>query len=155
MVQIPVFSMEVPWNYFTAGTYCDEFAEHHIKNLAVREKLNGFIPSAGVGTAFSREALDTIAENKQNMIFNTDSLTEDYEIGLKFSQFNFKQILPRKTIRIKRQWKGFTAAFIPSFIKKVFAYKNQFIATREYFPSMVKAAVKQKGQEFACPHFFN
>lgn len=146
MVQIPVFSLEVPWNYFTAGTYCDEFAEHHIKNLAVREQLNGFIPSAGVGTAFSRTALDTIAESKRNMIFNTDSLTEDYEIGLKFSQFNFKQILPRRAIRIKRQWNGFTASLIPTFIKKVFSHKNEFIATREYFPNQAKAAIKQKSR---------
>jgi adsorption protein B len=144
MIQVPVFSLEVPWNYFTAGTYCDEFCEHHLKNLAVRQRVKGFIPSAGVGTAFTRDALDSIAKEEKNMIFNTDSLTEDYEIGLKFSQFKFKQILARKALKVKRDYKIFS--LLPKIFRDVFGWRYQFIATREYFPNHVKSAVKQKSR---------
>lgn len=144
MVQVPVFSLEVQWNHFTAGTYCDEFAEHHIKNLSVREKMKGFIPSAGVGTAFARTALDFLAEKSDGLVFNTDSLTEDYEIGLKFSQNNFKQIIARRAIRVKRNAKWLN--YLPGFLRNLFQYKFQFIATREYFPNKAKAAIKQKSR---------
>ena len=35
----------------------DEFAEWHAKDLVVRESVSGSVPSAGVGTCFSRRAL--------------------------------------------------------------------------------------------------
>ena len=37
MVQTPVFPLEVPIAKFTAGTYMDEFAETHTKDMYVRE----------------------------------------------------------------------------------------------------------------------
>ncbi len=36
MVQLPVIPMEMPLRHFTAGTYMDEFAESHTKDLLVR-----------------------------------------------------------------------------------------------------------------------
>jgi adsorption protein B len=39
MVQLPVTPMEMPWHYWTSGTYLDEFGENHSKDLLVRERL--------------------------------------------------------------------------------------------------------------------
>ena len=37
MIQLPVMSIERDWNELVAGTYMDEFAEWHAKDLVVRE----------------------------------------------------------------------------------------------------------------------
>src|SRR5262245_19351663 len=71
MVQIPVIPLEVPATHWTAGTYLDEFAENHFKDLLVRECVATVIPSAGVGTGFSRDLLDEMAAARNNQLFNT------------------------------------------------------------------------------------
>ncbi len=144
MVQLPVFSLEVPFKNFTAGTYMDEFAEHHLKEIYVRYVLGGFVPSAGVGTAFSRNILNRLAEEKNNILFDTDSLTEDYIVGKQIKDIGGKQILLKRAIRVKRKSK--LLQYLPEFLRKKFEYKNEFVATREYFPFSLKAAVRQKSR---------
>ncbi|MEP6790796.1 MAG: glycosyltransferase, partial [Ramlibacter sp.] len=78
MVQLPVASLEREWYELVAGTYMDEFAESHAKDMVVRESVAGVVPSAGVGTCFSRRALLALVGATRNKPFNTDSLTEDY-----------------------------------------------------------------------------
>jgi adsorption protein B len=73
LIQIPVASLERNWHEFVAGTYMDEFAEWHARDLVVRESLSGMVPSAGVGTCFSRYALMTLAAETDNQPFNTDT----------------------------------------------------------------------------------
>lgn len=80
-IQLPVTSLERHWYELVAGTYMDEFAEWHTKDLVVRESLSKMVPSAGVGTCFSRHALVELAAETNNQPFNTDTLTEDYDIG--------------------------------------------------------------------------
>ncbi len=46
MIQLPVASLERNWYELVAGTYMDEFAEWHAKDLVVRESLAGAVPSA-------------------------------------------------------------------------------------------------------------
>ena len=41
MIQLPVASLERNWFELVAGTYMDEFAEWHAKDLVVRESLAG------------------------------------------------------------------------------------------------------------------
>lgn len=84
MIQIPVLSWPRSLFDFTAGVYIDESAERHGKDLVVRERLGRNVPSAGVGTAFSREAVEAIAEENGNQIFRLDSLTEDYDYDYGF-----------------------------------------------------------------------
>ena len=98
MVQIPVIPLERPASYWTAGTYLDEFAENHLKDLLVRECLAKVIPSAGVGTAVNRAVLDQIAELRKNQIFNINTLTEDYEFGEGFAQLKRTGILAQFTV---------------------------------------------------------
>ena len=52
--------------------------------MVVRGELGGALPGAGVGCAFARPMLGTIAtEMRGTGPFSVDSLTEDYELGLK------------------------------------------------------------------------
>ena len=67
MIQIPVFPLEINYWNFTHWLYADEFSENHTKDIIVREFINGHVPSAGVGTAFSREALSTLEDPKTKM----------------------------------------------------------------------------------------
>src|ERR1700712_1761814 len=46
MIQLPVASLERHWYELVAGTYMDEFAEWHAKDLVVRESMTGSVPSA-------------------------------------------------------------------------------------------------------------
>ena len=79
MVQIPVLALKTPFWHLSHGVYCDEFAEFQFKDMPARQMLGGFIPSNGVGTGFSRRALETLAEWYDNRVFEPACMTEDYE----------------------------------------------------------------------------
>jgi len=124
LVQLPVIPMIHPDSPWVSGHYADEFAESHAKEMVVRGLIGASIPSAGVGCAFSRSALARIAERNGGDPFDADSLTEDYELGLKLREV------------------GGTRAFV-----RIAAAKGEPpIATREYFPTTIKAAVSQKAR---------
>jgi adsorption protein B len=82
------------------------------------------IPSAGVGCAFSRSALARIAQRQHGLPFDSDSLTEDYELGLKLGDV------------------GGTRAFV-----RIAEFRGgKPVATREYFPGTIETAVNQKAR---------
>ncbi|MEO6878013.1 MAG: glycosyltransferase, partial [Gemmatimonadaceae bacterium] len=84
MIQLPILPLPVAAHSFTAGTYLDEFAELHTKDILVREWIGGFVPSAGVATTWRRHVLDRLAATSPDgRAFSVNSLTEDYDIGLK------------------------------------------------------------------------
>jgi adsorption protein B len=83
MIQVPVASLERGLSEWVAGTYVDEFAESHGKEMLVRESISATVPSAGVGTCFSRRALAALVGTTHNHPFNTESLTEDYDVGMR------------------------------------------------------------------------
>ena len=162
MVQIPVFPLEMPFRHFTHGTYCDEFAEFQVKDLFIRQVLGGFVPSTGVGTAFRREALEEIAGHFGHQIFNVSTLTEDYEIGLKFKLQGMRQILVRKAVPVNGNGhKNGNGRKNGNGYKNGNGHKNgrangrangkrptnqEFVATREYFPTTFRGAVRQKSR---------
>ena len=82
LVQIPVLPLADPQSRWVSGHYLDEFAESHGKGVPTREIMGASVPSAGVGCAFSRIALGRIAHDKGGAPFDSESLTEDYELGL-------------------------------------------------------------------------
>lgn len=137
-VQTPVFSLELPASHLVAGTYIDEFSEHHLKDMLVRQSLNGLVPSAGVGSAFDYSAFRSIATAHGHKPFNVDSLTEDYEIGLKFRLAGRRVCFACHTLEVP--------AREPS--RKGYKRKTQleYIATREYFPSGAWASVRQRSR---------
>jgi bacteriophage N4 adsorption protein B len=141
LIQIPVASLERNWHEFVAGTYMDEFAEWHARDLVVRESLSGMVPSAGVGTCFSRHALTVLAAETDNQPFNTDTLTEDYDIGARLMQHGMKLIFclfPVDFIVQRKSWFGL------GHLREVRV--RMPLCVREYFPSTFRTAYRQKAR---------
>lgn len=140
MVQLPVFPLETDWYRFTPGHYVDEFAENHSKDLLVRERLTKSIPSAGVGCAFSRRALELVARDKNNQLFSIDSLTEDYDFGFRLTKHHLKQIFVRQAIERISSGRSFWTR------KPRQVTVKEYIAVREFFPTKFWASVRQKAR---------
>lgn len=135
MVQIPVLPVLPPptlGNFIknlTAGTYADEFAENHLRHMLVREWIGGFVPSAGVGTALSRRAIELLAAGRGGDPFDTRALTEDYVMSLRLAR------------------EGLRTLYFLEGIERVDAdgrARLEYIATREVFPNTFSASVRQR-----------
>lgn len=140
MVQLPVFPMEPPhWYDFTPGHYMDEFAECHSRDLIVRERLTGVVPSAGVATGFSRDILELAASRNHGQIFVIGSMTEDYEIGMRLHELGAKSVFVRNVPVLRLQNRD-------SESESVLRLRRNFIANRGYFPNTFSTAVRQKSR---------
>ncbi len=124
-IQLPVVPLPDPNSPWIAGHYCDEFAESHGKELVVREAVGAAIPLAGVACAIERGALARLAEGHNGRPFAPDSMTEDYEVGLRLGALGLKTMF----VRIPAA-PGDRAA----------------IASRGHFPAALDAAVRQKAR---------
>lgn len=123
-VQLPVLPQPQSASRWVGSHYCEEFAEAHGKSMVVRGELGAALPAAGVGCAFSRPLLGTIAEGMRGGgPFATESLTEDYELGLKIKAA------------------GGTAWFL-----RARGEDGQLVATRACFPPTLPQAVRQKAR---------
>lgn len=140
MVQLPVFPMVLRWWNFTAGHYADEFAENHARDMLVREILSKSVPSAGVGSGYSRRALELLAADSNNQLFNIDSLTEDYDFGMRMRKFGLRQIFVRQVLQRQAvRTNLFTG-------KRSAVTKREYIVIREFFPRTFTMAVRQKSR---------
>ena len=122
MVQIPVLPLPTPFRDWVHGMYCDEFAEWQVKDMPARQFMGSFVPSNGVGTGFTRDALEMLATAEHNLIFEPACLTEDYENGLRLHKLGLRQL------------------FLP--ISR--GRQSTFVATREYFPRRARSAIRQR-----------
>ena len=141
MIQLPVMSLERKWYELVAGTYMDEFAESHGKDMTVRESVSGVVPSAGVGTCFSRKALLALNAETRNQPFNTRSLTEDYDIGNRLAQMGMRSIFaifPVQFMVKQENW------FLPGQATK--KLKDLPLCVREFFPDTFRTAYRQKAR---------
>ncbi|MCC8190370.1 MAG: glycosyl transferase family protein, partial [Planctomycetes bacterium] len=139
LIQIPVRCLEAKWSDFIRGSYIDEFSEFHTKDMVVRESLVGIVPSAGVSTCFSRRAISLLVAENESQPFNTDSLTEDYDISYRLSQHkDIKQIFVVFPVSV--------TITKPLYNSGVEEKENETIpiATAEYFPNQFVTAVRQK-----------
>ncbi len=141
MIQLPVMSLERNWYELVAGTYMDEFAEWHAKDLVVRESVSGMVPSAGVGTCFSRRALLALCEQSHNQPFNTESLTEDYDIGSRLGAMGMQSIFARFNVQFLARR---TTLFGFGPVKELIL--NIPLCVREYFPDTLRTAYRQKAR---------
>lgn len=121
MVQVPVLPLPTNIREWTHGLYCDEFAEYQLKDIPVRQRLGGFLPSNGVGTGFDRTALERLAATRRGRPFDPACLTEDYETGYLLHSLGYNQI------------------FVPVRIGGAGP-----VATREYFPRRFRPAISQR-----------
>ncbi|APV42882.1 type II secretion system protein E [Pseudomonas frederiksbergensis] len=139
MIQLPVVSLERNWYEWVAGTYMDEFAEWHGKDLVVRESMTDTVPSAGVGTCFSHRALRVLAGETQNQPFNTDSLTEDYDVGARLANVGMNAIFVRFPVQfrvLRKSW----------FRKPYESTLKMPLCVREFFPDTFRTAFRQKAR---------
>lgn len=141
MIQLPVTSLDREWYELIAGVYMDEFAEWHAKDLVVRESVSGMVPSAGVGTCFSRKALLALSAATDNQPFNTDSLTEDYDVGARLAAMGMHSIFARFPVqfRVRRpSWFGLGPVREST--------QSMALCVREYFPDNFRASYRQKAR---------
>jgi bacteriophage N4 adsorption protein B len=124
LVQLPVLPLPDPRSRWIGGHYSDEFAEAHAKTIVVREAIGAAIPAAGVGCAFSRDLLAKVADLRSGDPFDRDSLTEDYEIGLRLAEFGGRG----------------------AFVRLPGAGKAAMVGVRAHFPATLDAAVRQKSR---------
>jgi len=101
-VQVPVLPTPQPASRWIGSHYCEEFAEAHGKAMVVREALSAALPAAGVGCAFERGMLTKIAwvNGTPRAPFSPESLTEDYELGMRIKAVGGRS-LPS---RARRRW---------------------------------------------------
>ncbi|MGX1098824.1 glycosyl transferase family protein [Amorphus sp. MBR-141] len=141
LIQIPVTSLERDWYELVAGTYMDEFAEWHAKDLVVRESMSGMVPSAGVGTCFSRRALLLLCERDRNQPFSVESLTEDYDIGVRLSAYGLQGVFCQFPVRYevsRHTWFGYG---------RDKRHRIEMpMCVREYFPDTFRTAYRQKAR---------
>ena len=123
-IQIPVLALATPFWSFTHGVYCDEFAEYHTRDMVVRSSFGCFVPGSGVGTGYSRDALESLARASDNRVFEPVALTEDYESGLRLYRLGCRQV------------------FVP--LTRLQPGGRDFVATREFFPRNWKTALAQR-----------
>ena len=127
LVQLPVLPLIDKRSRWIGGHYNDEFAESHSKTIVVREAIGASIPAAGVGCAFARDTLAKLAVLRDGAPFDADSLTEDYELGLRLAEI------------------GGRAAFV----RLPFKGDGSVVAVRAHFPATIEAAVRQKARWMA------
>ncbi|MFM0290916.1 glycosyl transferase family protein [Paraburkholderia megapolitana] len=141
MIQLPVASLERNWFELVAGTYMDEFAEWHAKDLVVRESLVGWVPSAGVGTCFSRRALLALIDETDRQPFNTESLTEDYDVGARLGRMGMQSIFARFPVQFatrRKAWFGLG--------KERDITVTMPLCVREFFPDTLRTAYRQRAR---------
>lgn len=126
MIQLPVLPLISRKGHWVSATYADEFAESHGKELVVREAIGAGVPSAGVGCAIRRDALEALA-TRQGQPFDPGSVTEDYELGLRLRALGFRT----------------------AFVRIASAPGKGVVAVRAYFPNQLDAAVQQKSRWIA------
>ena len=120
--QLPVLPIPQQHSRWIGSHYCEEFAEAHGKGMVVREAIGAALPGAGVGCAIERGALDRLAKKRgKDGPFSTNSLTEDYELGINLAQFGAK-------------W---------AFVRRRHG-NDELVATRAYFPGRLDHIVRQK-----------
>lgn len=140
MGQIPVFPLELtPWKHWVGNTYVDEFTELHLKDMYAREEMGGVVPSAGVGTAFSRAAIEYLASKNGGSPFKVGQLAEDYMVGLELCRSGYRAGFidyPVEREVTRRRSDGRETK------KKI----TELVAVREHFPHKFFQSVKQKAR---------
>lgn len=139
LVQLPVLSLPRKWNEFVAGTYMDDFSETHQKDIPSRQLLTGIVPGAGVASCYSRRAIEAASIERDGKPFNTTTLTEDYDFSFRLRALGMKETFARFPIaEVMREQ-------VRKHRERVASARN-LLATREYFPSTLRTAYRQRAR---------
>jgi bacteriophage N4 adsorption protein B len=146
LIQLPVYPFARKWHDFTSAHYMDEFAELHGKDILVREALAGQVPSAGVGTCFSRRAVIGLLADGDGIAFDVQSLTEDYDIGFRLSAKGMSEIFVRFPQVDEASDSDGTSRSFSRTETRHSARESSVVCVREYFPNTLEAAIRQKSR---------
>lgn len=138
-IQLPVFSFTCPLRNLVGGIYMDEFAESHTKDLVVRERMGAVIPCAGVSACFSRHAISLLANLNLGEVFRTMSFTEDYDIAVRVHELGMRTTFVPYSV-------GYSIDISEKSDAPIIASRPLPIATREFFPSKLGAAYRQRAR---------
>jgi adsorption protein B len=141
MGQLPVFALELPvWKYWVGNIYVDDFAELHTKDMFVRESIGGIVPSAGVGTAFSRQLMEALGAENGGDPFRIGNLTEDYEIGIRAKRAGYRVgVVSYPVERLVRRARKDGSLGAPETVTEI-------VAVREPFPTNFAVCVRQRSR---------
>ena len=120
-VQLPVIPVRTKGSRWISGHYCDEFAEAHGKNMVVRAAIGASLPLAGVGCAIERSLMGRLAVMNGGDPFDPNSLTEDYELGMRIGSAGGRTIMAR-----------------------ILDSNGALVGTRACFPDTLTSSVRQK-----------
>jgi adsorption protein B len=123
-VQLPVLPEPQSASRWVGSHYCEEFAEAHGKAMVVRQAVGAAMPAAGVGCSFSRAILERLAQAQSRDAggpFSVESLTEDYELGIRIKALGGRS----QFLRLRGE-------------------DGRLVATRAFFPARLGEAVRQK-----------
>lgn len=138
LIQLPVYPLERSWKHFTSLSYLDEFSELQGKDVPVREALSGQVPSAGVGTCFSRRAVLALLADGDGRAFDAQSLSEEYDISFRLRKKGMTETFCRFQVR--------DDADEPQRLFGARRRTPDVVCVREYFPDTFRAAVRQKSR---------
>ncbi|MBN2567788.1 glycosyltransferase [Candidatus Woesearchaeota archaeon] len=121
-VQLPVLPHEPRrFGKWISKVYGDDFNTHHWFEMVQRSMSSGFVPSAGVGTAYSKGSIDALlrhtAEQGWEGPFDEKSLVEDYKSSAILAKEGLRSIFIRHILddthdrRPRRRMVGTIAAF--------------------------------------------
>ena len=140
LIQVPVYPFRPRWYQLSGGHYIDEFAEYHGKDVLIREAMCGQVPSAGVGTCFSRRALTHLRQLNDGITFDIWSLTEDYDIGFRLHESGLSCVFVRYSVERDELSPRRERAAGQS------PRESKVICVREHFPTALGAVVRQKSR---------
>ncbi len=140
LIQLPVVSLEQGYRDLVAGIYMDEFAEWHAKDLVVREVLTRSVPSAGVGTCFSRAAMLLLMEEGQQP-FNSATLTEDYDIATRLAARGQTSIIAQYPVEFRVRRHSLLGLGPPQILQF-----EMPLCVREHFPNTIRTSYRQKAR---------
>jgi adsorption protein B len=133
-IQLPILPLPTRFTRVVHWTYADEFSETHMKDVPVREKVSGFVPFAGTGTAFSRRAFTTL-EMQGRGVFNESSMTEDYSMSKRMREAGLSIIFVNLVLDdVKKK----TPFWVP------LCKRPEFISNWAFFPMDFTRSVRQK-----------
>jgi len=138
-VQLPVFSFSRSLRDFIGGIYMDEFAESHTKDLVVRERMGAVIPCAGVSACFSRNAIALLANLNLGEVFRTRTFTEDYDIAVRVHELGMRTTFVSYPV-------GYSIDIADQSKMPIVDSRALPIATREFFPSRLQTAYRQRAR---------
>lgn len=135
VVQLPILPLPVSHTHWIHWVYADEFAENHLKDMLVREKMHGFVPYAGVGTGFSRRVFSILEERYGAQVFNESTMTEDYSLSKRTRDAGLTSIFINLVL-----------ADDPGHWWTPLARRAGFMANWAYFPLDFVRSVRQKSR---------